>query len=904
MADISKVQLPNDSTIYDIISKTGRGIVRCETDSSSTATAFVVNAPGVTELYEGLTLAIKNTVIVSASGCTINVNGLGAKSIWRSLSNSLLTSQWALNTEYLFVYDSTNERWIMQQGYDTNDDVKAYTVYRQHTGYKSGEISVFTNTLIMQRPNGTWESIVTSSSTELDKQPNPHGFLLYDILYWSGATVAPNSVIGTNNLVDQVTSRVDMRYSFNIANSAATGFATYAPVYIVGTLGNDGLFYLDNPWWTQTLPSTEDGKLYIYIGNSYDRYRMPFIAKHPIYRYANGMIRQYIPDAATVGGETIDEHFLSNDLTGNIVSFTTNYADLPLKKCILHIPITQTGSDTPSPDNIRDIVGVQGVNVSRTGKNLLDDSNKNLVGINIWFYGNSSTYKFWKAGTYMFSAIFSSAGISVFYTLQGASSSTIIINTTASGLRNLSFTIPQDGYYRIFAQKAGGITYDDVTNPMIAISNDLTYEPYTGNTYQITFGQTVYSANLDVLTGVLSVTHAYRIYNGSEDWRISSTGNNYYIEIGVNAMIQDTIIANEFENPHRAPTVDYIGIYNTSRFIQVRPSTAELDLQAWKTWLSTNPVKIAVKLAEPIEIQLTPTQITTLVGENVIFADVGTLDIQFIKSTVPWADTSASAQTVNGHTVAKDVPSDAVFTDTTYTGTGLISVNSSTHVISTTAEANVQSDWNATSGDAFIKNKPTIPTVNNATLTIQKNGSTVKTFTANASSNVTCNITVPTATSDLTNDSSFCAINDNASSSTSTFSSSKITDMLTPWYSFEYLDTSTNCANTTYVIKPPNVDVPTAGVYLCVAHVHFKQNANGIRELRIVQTRDGTQVGLSTGTTGPASNVGDAALCETFIFSANAGDRFSLQLYQSSGGTLAATFRQLQVYRLSPILMS
>ena len=52
---------------------------------------------------------------------------------------------------------------------------------------------------------------------------------------------------------------------------------------------------------------------------------------------------------------------------------------------------------------------------------------------------------------------------------------------------------------------------------------------------------------------------------------------------------------------------------------------------------------------------------------------------------------------------------------------------------------------------------PTIPTVNNATLTIQKNGTTVKTFTANASSNVTCNITVPTKTSEITNDSSYIA---------------------------------------------------------------------------------------------------------------------------------------------------
>lgn len=56
----------------------------------------------------------------------------------------------------------------------------------------------------------------------------------------------------------------------------------------------------------------------------------------------------------------------------------------------------------------------------------------------------------------------------------------------------------------------------------------------------------------------------------------------------------------------------------------------------------------------------------------------------------------------------------------------------------------------ATSGSYNdLTNKPTIPTVNNATLTIQKNGTTVKTFTANASSNVTANITVPTAVSDL-----------------------------------------------------------------------------------------------------------------------------------------------------------
>lgn len=67
----------------------------------------------------------------------------------------------------------------------------------------------------------------------------------------------------------------------------------------------------------------------------------------------------------------------------------------------------------------------------------------------------------------------------------------------------------------------------------------------------------------------------------------------------------------------------------------------------------------------------------------------------------------------------KTVPSDAVFTDTTYSNAttstaGLMSASDKTKLngIASGAEVNVQSDWNvtSTSSDAFIKNKPTIPT--------------------------------------------------------------------------------------------------------------------------------------------------------------------------------------------------
>lgn len=69
----------------------------------------------------------------------------------------------------------------------------------------------------------------------------------------------------------------------------------------------------------------------------------------------------------------------------------------------------------------------------------------------------------------------------------------------------------------------------------------------------------------------------------------------------------------------------------------------------------------------------------------------------------------------------------------------------------------------ATSGSYNdLSNKPTIPTVNNGTLTIQKNGTTVATFSANQSTNTTANITVPTKTSQLTNDSNFVKSNSGA----------------------------------------------------------------------------------------------------------------------------------------------
>ena len=173
MTNISKLKLPGDNTEHDIISKQTRGIFRCETDNTSTSTSFIVIISGITELYDGLALLIKNTVVESASGCTLNVNNLGAKRIWLSLSAAYAATNWALNSTYLFVYDLANERWEMEQGYNTNTNTQV-RVYRQST-YSNTYPLIASRTIDSNigtpGSNGTYDAVYGLINDDTNKTP-------------------------------------------------------------------------------------------------------------------------------------------------------------------------------------------------------------------------------------------------------------------------------------------------------------------------------------------------------------------------------------------------------------------------------------------------------------------------------------------------------------------------------------------------------------------------------------------------------------------------------------------------------------------------------------------------------------------------------------------------------------
>jgi hypothetical protein len=186
---------------------------------------------------------------------------------------------------------------------------------------------------MMQTADMTWEKITDPNakySTATTKTVNTHGFRLGQLKYYSSTSnFATGATIATNVVYDKAAS-VDLRYSTNCG--ATPGWTDGDYIYLVGTMGNDGLFYLDTTtWWTNTLPNTNDGKLYMRVGlyvNTY-AYTCSLLTKHPVFYHDGTGIKQYIPSTGG-DGATIDDttpsasKVYSSQKTQNLINALTN----------------------------------------------------------------------------------------------------------------------------------------------------------------------------------------------------------------------------------------------------------------------------------------------------------------------------------------------------------------------------------------------------------------------------------------------------------------------------------------------------------------------------------------------------------------------------------------------------
>lgn len=269
-----------------------------EVDATSTSTAFTAQIPGVKSYEKGLAIVLKNGVVTSASGYTININGLGALPVYRSTAAATQdTTYFNANYTMMFVYEERvpGGDWLLYMGYDSNTNTIGYQLRtNSRTIPVNGQTGRYrllfsSQTNIRLIPANTSSSTSATAAKTVNQTPiNPFG----EILYYSSTTIlASGATPGTGVLWQQYT--LTLGYSFNRTGAALTLTAN-APVYIKCAPQSDGSAIIDaSDPFVQALPSSEDGKIYIYLGTAYSATAVEMVAHHPVYEYKSGGIRLY-----------------------------------------------------------------------------------------------------------------------------------------------------------------------------------------------------------------------------------------------------------------------------------------------------------------------------------------------------------------------------------------------------------------------------------------------------------------------------------------------------------------------------------------------------------------------------------------------------------------------------------
>ena len=158
------------------------------------------------------------------------------------------------------------------------------------------------------------------------------------------------------------------------------------------------------------------------------------------------------------------------------------------------------------------------------------------------------------------------------------------------------------------------------------------------NVYTIDLDGTRYGGTLDVVSGVLTVDRAIATYDGSETWQMSSgTGYYQFNKNQTDALNSVKAICDKFEKISTTERSQKSGLvsYASDKLMRFSLTTdfGISTVEQWKTWLASNNVQVCYELATPQTIQLTPTEVKSLLATNNVFADTGDiLDATYVRN--------------------------------------------------------------------------------------------------------------------------------------------------------------------------------------------------------------------------------------------------------------------------------
>lgn len=191
-------------------------------------------------------------------------------------------------------------------------------------------------------------------------------------------------------------------------------------------------------------------------------------------------------------------------------------------------------------------------------------------------------------------------------------------------------------YITTGSQQTGTMTIEELQIEESSVATD--YAPYQAEDISVDFPATVYGGTLDVVTGELTVDRAGVEFDGSDDenWQYYSVAQgNLFRKVGeLNPRISTETIGQFLCSEYRPAVSRTNGTISGSiqgyiDFI----NNAITDLASWKTDLSQRPVQVVYPLTTPLTYQLTPQQVTSLLGENRVWADTGNVEVTYPADT-------------------------------------------------------------------------------------------------------------------------------------------------------------------------------------------------------------------------------------------------------------------------------
>lgn len=167
------------------------------------------------------------------------------------------------------------------------------------------------------------------------------------------------------------------------------------------------------------------------------------------------------------------------------------------------------------------------------------------------------------------------------------------------------------------------------TEVNLYVDEEQTLSP--ANTYTESLGQTVYGGNVDFVSGKCVIDRGIITLNGTETWIVSGGVFRTTVPNMLTKATESSFVSccDHFRIAYADNCIVLGAVTTPNDQLYFRNNGFVADVDAWKTWLSSNNTTVIYPLETPIELTLTPQEIELLKGKNVIWTDGDNIVIEY-----------------------------------------------------------------------------------------------------------------------------------------------------------------------------------------------------------------------------------------------------------------------------------